>query len=1101
MHIKGYWMNKIDKAIKILKELKIENYFYLGKGDEGVVFHDNLYVYKIFINNTLDNKSSNFLKTLILKPIKSKFFINLVDLIIINNVYVLKYNYYENFKEIENINKNDAIDFAIDCWKNKIIGKNIKLENFIKVNNTLKFIDYGTDIVPYTDNLFLNMCARLYIEVMNNNLTEDEKKELKQRTINNFVELEGIHDFINNIFSKIIFSYNSSKTINKIDIIDEINNHNDLIDLIINSKKEQYIFKNFNNLNFSKLHYSLISKGIKVVNVDYFNIELTDEFISLPRPKYYSIKVIRNKEQYDVTLMIKTCVQESNTIYNQVKHIINQLSTPNTFKDIVVVIDSKKNSFLREYNTKGEYKELLNEVQKLIDEELVNYIIELPNSEIVKTNKRWFGIDNCYETHTIKNAPVTTQLYAFEQIKSKYILQLDSDVLIGRKDYFHSYLSDMIKELQNNLDVISVGFNIPKLSEEFNNYFGFKNGGFVPEVRFSLIEKDRLISLQPLPNNLIGEKLELTWHRSLHKQQKKKNKVSIRGGDSRSYFIHPQNFRKECLDVWFTILDRIENGYLIQKQKEEYELVGSYYDWSVPKRNEELIIITLIKDISYEGFLRCWESIVSQDYQKFGWIIIDDNSNNGLDIFIENLVKNSKIKNNITYIKNRVRQGGMANTYKAIHYFCSNPNSIICMVDGDDALIGKDVFSNLKKQYEAGADVVIGKMYRTDRLYPQYRYPLNFENPRLRGGNVWQHLKTFRKYLFDSIKLWDFKINTKNKLLGEKKEWIEYAEDYAFMVPIVEMSVAPKYYTKYNYFHQRRLPSTPEMKKIKEEYIGKILTKNKYYPNNVIKNNNRRDFIPNDNNIEIDLLYKCNLKCESCNRSSAQVNSEDYISIEQINKFISESIKLDKRWSLINILGGEPTLHPEFLKIIDLILYKYIDIYSNSTKLQITSNGYSTHTKNILLELPNHPNLYIDEKSFKVSNKIDYFTPFNNAPIDQIKYKESHDFSNGCWVTSYCGINLNKNGYYPCSIIGSIDRLFNANKGQKELSMITLENQKVVMNEYCRYCGNYSDYESNFGDFIPRCEKDYYKENIVTQSWKEIYTRYNNLKVLQNSRT
>jgi len=85
-------MNKIDKAIKILKELKIENYFYLGKGDEGVVFHDNLYVYKIFINNTLDNKSSNFLKTLILKPIKSKFFINLVDLIIINNVYVLKYN-------------------------------------------------------------------------------------------------------------------------------------------------------------------------------------------------------------------------------------------------------------------------------------------------------------------------------------------------------------------------------------------------------------------------------------------------------------------------------------------------------------------------------------------------------------------------------------------------------------------------------------------------------------------------------------------------------------------------------------------------------------------------------------------------------------------------------------------------------------------------------------------------------------------------------------------------------------------------------------------------------------------------------------------------
>ncbi len=138
--------------------------------------------------------------------------------------------------------------------------------------------------------------------------------------------------------------------------------------------------------------------------------------------------------------------------------------------------------------------------------------------------------------------------------------------------------------------------------------------------------------------------------------------------------------------------------------------------------------------------------------------------------------------------------------------------------------------------------------------------------------------------------------------------------------------------------------------------------------------------------------------------------------------------------------------------------------------------------------------MHIDKKSFKLSNKIDYFTPFNNAPIDQIKYENSHNFSSGCWVASYCGINLNKNGYYPCSIIGSIDRLFNANKGQKELSMISLDNQKKLMNEYCRYCGNYSDYESNFGDFIPRCEKDYYKENIVTQSWNGIYTRYNGLK-------
>jgi len=897
---------EINPAEEILKKLKIHNYTYLGKGEEGVVFHDNSYIYKIFIFNDL--KNSNFLKELVLKPIQSKFFIDLLDLIIIDNVYILKYSYYKNFKKIQEINKNDAINFAIDCWKNKVICKNIKLENFIQVENTLKFIDYGNDLVSYDDNLFLNMCARLYIEVSYKDFNENQKKELKQKIINNFIELEGIHNFINSIFSNILFSYSNNKLISDISTLVDIKNMDNLINSIINSRETEYLFKNFNNLNFSKLHYSLISKGIKIVNIDYHNLKLTNESISLPKPKYYSIEVIRNIKQYDVTLMIKTCIQESNTIYNQAKHIVSQLSTPNSFKDVVIVIDNKKDDFLREYNTNGKYKKLLNEVQKLVNEKLIDYIIELPDNQIIQTNKKWFNVDECNETHTIKNAPVTTQLYAFENIKSKYILQLDSDVLIGRKDFSHSFLSDMIKELENNKNVVSVGFNIPKLSDEFNNYFGFNDGGFVPEVRFALIEKERLLSLRPLPNNLISEKLELTWHRSLHKKQKLTNKVSIRGGDSRSYFIHPQNFRKECIDIWFTILDRIENGYLIQRQKEEYELIGSYYDWSVPKRSEELIIITLVKDMSYEGFLRCWNSIINQKNTNFGWIIIDDNSSNGLNTFIRYLIKNSKIKEKITYIQNRFQQYGMANTYKAIHYFCDNPNSIICMVDGDDALIGDNVISNTKKLYQKGADVVIGKMYRTDKLYPKYRYIPNFKNPKINGGNVWQHLKTFRKYLFDSIKLWDFKIEKQDKILGKTKEWIKYSVDYAIMIPIIEMSKNPIFHNEYNYLHQRRLPSNKKMKDIKNKYISKILTNSNYTPNSVIKNN-RRDFIPNENNIEIDILYKCNLKCESCNRSSAQVDSEDYISIKQINKFITESIKLDKKWNLINILGGEPTLH------------------------------------------------------------------------------------------------------------------------------------------------------------------------------------------------
>jgi hypothetical protein len=1082
--IKGLFVNKQNMLVECLKELEIKNVFYLGKGEEGSVYHDEEYVYKVFYKLI----NVQFLDLLIDK--NSKYFVNSFEVLEVAEKTVLKYEYFKNYSTVNSLSKKEVIEFAIECWKNKVVCKNIKLDNFIRVENRLIFIDYGVDVVHYSDNLFLNMCARLYIEVKYQDLEESQKKILKKLSINNFEikELIGIHDFINAIFSQLIYSYIDKKQLDDSLEYLTVSNNKALVENIISSSLNSFLFQNYKGLNFSNLYYKLLKKGIRISNIDYFNIEMQGENIVYPTPKFYSLNIARNSlKNYDVSLVIKTCIQESKTIYQQIKHIIHQLSSPNNFKERIVLVDVKQEDFLRQYTTNNSYTELYKFLNILYEEGFIDTIIEIPKDKVLETNHEWFNID-VNETHTCKNAPVTSQLYLFDKIDSKYILQLDSDVLIGRKDFNHSFLDDMIGELEKNNNVISVGFNIPKRSNDFNNYFGFKDGGFVPEVRFSLIDKGRLLLLRPLPNELVDGKLNLTWHRSLHKKQKELGVTSVRGGDPRSYFIHPQNFRKECNDVWFTILDRIEQGYLLEKQKEEYELIGSYYDWMISKRDEEIVIVTLIRNMSYEGFLRCWESISSQDYQKFGWIIIDDESDNGLDIFIEHLVKNSKIKNNITYIKNRFRQGGMANTYKAIHYFCSNPNSIICMVDGDDALIGKDVFSNLKKYYENGADVVIGKMYRTDKLYPQYRYPLNFENTRLRGGNVWQHLKTFRKYLFDSIKLWDFKINTKNKLLGEKKEWIEYAEDYAFMVPIVEMSVAPKYYTIYNYFHQRRLPSTPEMKNIKEDYIGKILTKNRYTPNNVIKNS-RRVFLPNFNKIEIDILYACNLKCDSCNRSSAQVNSQDYISLEQIESFITESIETNKKWDLINILGGEPTLHPNFLEIVNKILFDYIKIFSKNTMLQITSNGYGELTKKRLSQLPKHKQVYIDKNSFKTSSKVDYFTPFNNAPLDQEKYSDVNNFSDGCWVASYCGVSLNLNGYYPCSIIGATDRLIDGNKGKKSLTDMDEESQKKLMNEYCRYCGNYSDYESNFGDFIPRCEKAYHKKNIVTKSWNEIYRR------------
>ena len=77
--------------------------------------------------------------------------------------------------------------------------------------------------------------------------------------------------------------------------------------------------------------------------------------------------------------------------------------------------------------------------------------------------------------------------------------------------------------------------------------------------------------------------------------------------------------------------------------------------------------------------------------------------------------------------------------------------------------------------------------------------------------------------------------------------------------------------------------------------------------------------------IEIDITYECNLHCLNCNRAVRQARESLHISMAQISRFVDESIEKRKKWQRIRVLGGEPTLHPEFRKIIEELL-RYIAV-------------------------------------------------------------------------------------------------------------------------------------------------------------------------------
>ena len=121
-------------------------------------------------------------------------------------------------------------------------------------------------------------------------------------------------------------------------------------------------------------------------------------------------------------------------------------------------------------------------------------------------------------------------------------------------------------------------------------------------------------------------------------------------------------------------------------------------------------------------FRRCVESLIAQETGDWGAVVVDDASTNGFSDYAEMLC--SHFAGRVTVVRKRRRRGPLFNTWNAITNYCSNPESVIITLDADDALLGPHVL----------------------------------DNPRSRGSNVWQHLRTFRKCLFDGIAVEDLKL-------------------------------------------------------------------------------------------------------------------------------------------------------------------------------------------------------------------------------------------------------------------------------------------------------------------------------------------------------
>ena len=224
--------------------------------------------------------------------------------------------------------------------------------------------------------------------------------------------------------------------------------------------------------------------------------------------------------------------------------------------------------------------------------------------------------------------------------------------------------------------------------------------------------------------------------------------------------------------------------------------------------------------------------------------------------------------------------------------------------------------------------------------------------------------------------------------------------------------------------------------------------------------------------VEIDITYSCNLKCFNCNRSCEQDPSNDRMSIAQVRQFLEESRAAGNPWKAIQVLGGEPTNHPQFVEIMNLIV-EYRDKYSTKTSIQLNTNGYGERVNRMLSRVPAGVTIKNSSKTTKAQTE---FCTFNVAPIDLEEYAGA-DYANGCFVSQICGSGVTPYGYYPCAIAGAIDRTFGLNMGRKTLP----EPNDAMIQElrvFCALCGHFKPPTS---EELPG--------PVMSPTWVEAYTR------------
>ena len=918
------WFDLSGLRNSLQKKLGVESLNVAGSGREGVVYMDGDSAYKVFYNRESKELADrvSYLKSYFESVGELRYlnrireFFDLEGFTVAVSAFVKGETYHGGHTD-------DFIGLLKECRDTGIVITNVSPENIIDIGDSIRYIDTGNGIEPYTEGKFSNMLKRCFLtvnfhwrpdikELMHASLTEDipelegyevifsglgtgtSREQLDPVLLSVFDGLErgSVLDFgcgdgrisekldsmgftvtaydvdenrfiarkrratVNLVKSLSDAGEKFSVTLaslvlctvageNEVDsILNELRSRtsdqgkciisicNPFSDSIIRTANRR-IITNPGKYGDTCEYHKIVTETDRE-RIDYhrpfsfyerkFNMAgfRIDDLIETPGIDFntllpasdfliFVLSPVERARDHDVTLMIKASAMEWRTISWQVKHIVKMLEGPVKFTEKIIVTDTAADSFSRQYDSADPEKFSV-ALKSLVTDRIVDRIVTLPADmeKLKSVSQDWFDVHSGNMRST-NGQPILATLNGLDECRTDYVLQLDSDCVIGYLNDRYDYLTPMVDILEKHEDCITVAF--PILSDDYPapSFFDKGKDPWRVEVRFSLISLKKLRVIRPLPNELTdGNTLQIPWHRSLDIVIRDKKLKSARLS-GKVFFIHIPNEAKRDSFAWYNILKAVERGSLFHGQKGNVDLRGDVWNW-IGSRTEKVQVVTRGRNVQIQKIRRCFNSLKKQS-QQFGLTLIDAGSETEYAEFIE-YIMGRYFSGRLSILLNHEPLTTIENIDYAIRNICSNDYSIIIQVDADDSLIGENALSIIKDSYSNGADVTAGSMIQNDK---GKRYFVDFTDPRHnRGGNVWVHPRTFYRRLYNSVPKHYLKISGK---------WIDRAEDWSYMVPISEIANNAAFIESCIYLYDPSPDKKMRSDILQEETISKILSK------------------------------------------------------------------------------------------------------------------------------------------------------------------------------------------------------------------------------------------------------------------------------------